>query len=137
MYPSFDRESILSCVSVTNVLRSSGPADLLGTSLGIRIESPTLYRVFRMVLGLTSIPNLYSIILRIMDVCHRADSKPYACGEWDSHTPITTRAAPASIGLWFGAGLSQTPQPAVTQPYEPVPDGGAGLRHLTGYLTGV
>ena len=62
-----------------------------------------------MVLGLTSIPNLYSIILRSMDVCHRADSKPYACGKWDSHTPITTKVTPASSGLWFGAGLSQRP----------------------------
>lgn len=48
----------------------------------------------------------YGDWLANMDVCHKADSKPYAYGEQDSHTPVTMKATPVSIGLWFGADLS-------------------------------
>ena len=56
-----------------------------------------------------SIPSRSSIILRSMDACHSPDSKPYACGAWDSHTPMTRQATSPSIGLRFGAVLSEMP----------------------------
>jgi hypothetical protein len=58
----------------------------------------------------TSIFNRSSIILHSMDVCHRPDSKPYACGACDSHTPMTIHWTSPSIGLWLGTVLSGCPQ---------------------------
>ena len=109
MYPALARASILFCVSSTNLLHVSASADLCGTSLIIRNDMRILFSVALSVRGLISIPRRSSIILRSMDACHSPDSKPYACGSWDSHTPMTMQATSPSIGLWLGAILSEMP----------------------------
>ena len=107
--PAPARASILFWVSSMNFLRVSGSADLCGISLSIRQEKRILFSVPLSVLGLMSIFSRSSIILHTMDVCHRPDSKPYACGEWDSHTPMTIQWMSPSMGLWLGAVLSEIP----------------------------
>ena len=62
---------------------------MLGTSLGIRNGKFILFSVAFSVSGLMSVFNRSSTILRGVDVCHRSDSKLYACGVWDNHTQMT------------------------------------------------
>ena len=108
-YAALARALIIFCVSSMNFLRVAGSADLCGTSLRMRNERFILFRDPLSVRGLMSILSRSSIILRSMDVCHRPDSKPYACGEWNSHTPMTIQWTSLSIGSWLGAVLSDIP----------------------------
>lgn len=102
--PRLGEATALPCASSANFLRFSRSADLYGACLAIRSEMSSC-SVALSVLGIMPVPSRSGIILRSMDVCHRPDSKQYACEPQNSHTPMTTKWTSRSTGLWFAVVL--------------------------------